>query len=339
MTHNPIAIKTSDMITPFGDEAATWNALLAGRCAIENGYAETWPGSDGRGRMFDFIEKTSAIFPLESEGSAAFYIGTTKAGADEANPVKSLSTEQMPSGAIISNACVSGAQAVIEAVDALDDGDTDVACVQGFDWLTGFIKDGFKSLQALSATSAKPFDKQRDGLSLGESGAVARLVRATDASDAPRIVSYGCSNDATHISRPAHDGSGLALAIERALLGIDVSRIIAICAHGTGTFYNDAMEAKAYRAVFADKCPPVFSIKGAIGHTLGASALIEILISARVASSGLIPPTVGLSEVGEDLDMVFGMPRSVSSGLVLTTNSGFGGMNTAIVVAPGKGIN
>ncbi len=334
---NPIAIKSAEMITPFGDIESTWNALLGGRSAIEGSFAECWPGSDGCGRMFDFIEKTSHVFPNEDDGRSIFFIGTTKAGADEATPTKPLSGEGMPRGAIISNACVSSSQAVIEAVDALNDGDADVACVQGFDWLTGFIKDGFASLNALSAQPAKPFDTSRDGLSLGEGAAVVQLKRAQDAPDCPQIVSYGCSNDANHISGPSRDGSGLALAIERALRGIDKSRVVAICAHGTGTEYNDAMEAAAFKTVFGNKCPAVFGLKGSLGHTLAAAGLIEIIISAKIAETGTVPPIAGLEKSDLGLPLVQGFPQQVGRGYVLTTNSGFGGMNTAVLVGPGKG--
>ena len=171
----------------------------------------------------------------------------------------------------------------------------------------------------------------------GSAGAVVWLRSVEENSHFPRIISYGCSNDANHISGPSQDGSGLALAIERALDGIDKSEIQAICAHGTATVYNDAMEARAFHTVFNGNPPPVFGIKGAIGHTLGAAGLIEVIVSAKVSTEGLIPPTVGF-EQGEDeypLDIVHGEPRRIEPGYVLTTNSGFGGMNTAIVVGPG----
>jgi len=236
----------------------------------------------------------------------------------------------------ISNACVSGAQAVIEAAELLQDGDADRVLVVGADGVTPFIAQGFQSLQGVSPGGARPFDATRDGLSLGEAGAACVLVRAVNAQD-PRVIGWGASNDANHISGPSRDGSGLALAIERALAGIDRSTIVAICGHGTGTVYNDAMEARAFHTVFGGRVPPVFGIKGAIGHTLGPAGLIEVNLSARVATTGLIPPTAGYtrSESEYPLDVVHGSSRQVKPGLVLTTNSGFGGMNTAIVIAPG----
>jgi 3-oxoacyl-(acyl-carrier-protein) synthase len=235
---------------------------------------------------------------------------------------------------LISNACASGAQAVIEGCEMLIDGDADAALVVGADAVTPFVAQGFHSLAADSPTGAKPFDASRDGLTLGEAGAAAVLRR-----DSPgaRIVSWGCSNDANHISGPSRDGSGLSLAIERALVDVDRSRIVAICGHGTGTQYNDAMEARAFHRAFEGNPPPVFGIKGVIGHTLGAAGLIEVIVSAKVAQEGVIPPTTGYQRGDSDfaLDVVHGRPREIAPGLVLTTNSGFGGMNTAIVVGSG----
>lgn len=239
----------------------------------------------------------------------------------------------------ISNACVSSAQAVIEAAESLQDGDLARALVAGADGVTSFVAQGFHALQGVSPTGARPFDATRDGLSLGEAGAACVLVPAQAAPGAPRLVGWGASNDANHISGPSRDGSGLALAMERALAGIDPSSITAICGHGTGTVYNDAMEARAFHAVFGPRVPPVFGIKGSIGHTLGAAGLIEVIVSATVATTGLVPPTVGFSrgETEFALDVVHGAPRQLAPGLVLTTNSGFGGMNTALVIAPAEG--
>lgn len=239
----------------------------------------------------------------------------------------------------VSNACVSGAQAVIEAAELIQDGDADRALVVGADGVTPFVAQGFHALQGVSPTGARPFDATRDGLSLGEAGAACVLRRTGDSPHAPRLLGWGASNDANHISGPSRDGSGLALAIDRALKGVDRSKVVAICGHGTGTVYNDAMEARAFHTVFGPRVPPVFGIKGAMGHTLGAAGLIEVLLSAHVATTGLIPPTAGFARGDADfpLDVVHGKPRQAEPGLVLTTNSGFGGMNTAILVAPGEG--
>ncbi|MCA8916446.1 MAG: hypothetical protein KDB90_13630 [Planctomycetes bacterium] len=278
----------------------------------------------------------NAVRTIDGRKLRAF-VATTKGLMSDEGPIRPFDGVALPGLTIVSNACVSGAQAVIEATECLLDGDCDVATIQGCDRITPFIRAGFAALQASTNDTVRPFDRRRDGLALGTASMIVQLRLVGTASHRPRIVSYGCSNDANHISGPSRDGSGLALAIERALEGIDRSEIRAICAHGTATEYNDAMEARAFHTVFNGNPPPVFGIKGAIGHTLGAAGLIEVIISALVATEGVIPPTVGFEQGEEDfaLDVVHGEPRKIKPGYVLTTNSGFGGMNTAIIVGPG----
>lgn len=310
-----------------------WRALLAGECGL------------GRLARFDcdvpvgFTASAPALPRLANDDPrATTIIATTKGQSTPGKPVHPFS--QRGPWRHVSNACVSGAVSVIEGADLLVDREFDKVTALGFDAVTPFIIDGFKSLNALSDNPARPFDKRRNGLSLGEARASVTLRRSADIENPDqfaRVVSYGCSNDANHISGPSKDGGGLALAIRRALAGVEKSKIRAICAHGTATAYNDAMEARAFHTVFNGSPPSVFGIKGAIGHTLGAAGLIEVLVSARVAMNGVIPPTVGFEE-GEDdypLDVVHGEARTTQPGYVLSTNSGFGGVNTGIVIGPG----
>lgn len=321
MLAKPVEIIAMCAQAPDGGLGAIWKSM-----GVEVG-THIEPGD---------MEAAGINFPIPDDRYRA-YFATTKNWAFDEGPVKPIGAEATGM-VVVSNACVSGAQAVIEAVDALVDDECDLAAVNGGDAITSFIRAGFESLQATASEKARPFDRARDGLTLGTGDATVELRRAKGGSKYPRIIAYGCSNDANHISGPSRDGSGLALAIERALTGIDKSEIRAICAHGTATEYNDAMEARAFHTVFGGNPPPVFGIKGAIGHTLGAAGLIEVIISALVATEGIIPPTVGF-EQGEDdfpLDVVHGEPRKIEPGYVLTTNSGFGGMNTAIVVGPGS---
>jgi 3-oxoacyl-[acyl-carrier-protein] synthase II len=281
----------------------------------------------------DTLEAAGVPLPINKARYRGFF-ATTKGWAGDELPIKPFRIDGLT---IISNACVSGAQAVIEAVDSLLD-DCDLVAVNAGDYISEFIRAGFGSLQASASSVARPFDRRRDGLTLGTADATVYLRRAKADSRLPRAISYGCSNDANHISGPSRDGAGLALAIERALVGIDRREIRAICAHGTATQYNDAMEARAFHTVFGGNPPPVFGIKGAIGHTLGAAGLIEVIISAKVATEGVIPQTTGYEQGETDfpLDVVHGKPRKIKPGLVLTTNSGFGGMNTAIIIGPGS---
>jgi 3-oxoacyl-[acyl-carrier-protein] synthase II len=339
MTINVCEISDVKVVTRLGPLPDFWQALLKGK--IHTDTEREWriegytPGQFFHLTCNLAVAKEITQSYVDRRRVDSFY-ATTK-GLPRDSAVQPFTAEPFGYPVVtVSNACVSGAQAVIEATDRVNDGDCDGAIVVAADAVDAFVESGFTSLQARASTVAKPFDRSRDGLTLGGASAAVKLGRPSG-SATPRIISYGCSNDANHISGPSRDGGGLALAIERALVGIDRREIRAICAHGTATQYNDAMEARAFHTVFGGSPPPVFGIKGAIGHTLGAAGLIEVIISAKVAVEGVIPPTTGYEQGEQDfpLDIVHGKPRKIKPGLVLTTNSGFGGMNTAIIVGPG----
>ncbi len=150
---------------------------------------------------------------------------------------------------------------------------------------------------------------------------------------------WGIANDADHITGPARDGRGLIDAIRSALRQANLSAedISAFCAHGTGTVFNDAMELTAIENIFGDRCFPLFSIKGALGHTLGAAGALETAISVKAAQKRLIPPTYGLLNpekrvVGRALNKV----QELKGDIVLTSNSGFGGLNAALIIGRPK---
>ena len=148
------------------------------------------------------------------------------------------------------------------------------------------------------------------------------------------------ANDAFHVTAPASDGRGLLAAVKQALkrAGLEPEAISAVCAHGTGTVYNDHMELTAFDQLFGDRRLPVYAIKGAIGHTLGAAGGIEVALGLKSLSEGLAPPTVGFSK-GEDnmVERVSSQPAVIPGNHLLSTNSGFGGINAALILAKGRG--
>jgi len=161
---------------------------------------------------------------------------------------------------------------------------------------------GFSALKALSPFPCRPFDRDRKGLSLGEGAAALLLMNAARARRENRnqlgtVLGWGIANDATHITAPAKSGRGLVLAIDQALRSANrkPEEITAISAHGTGTVYNDLTELTAFRQVFGQRKMPIYSIKGAIGHTLGAAGGIEIILGLKSLSNRMIPPTIGFS--------------------------------------------
>lgn len=231
----------------------------------------------------------------------------------------------------VSNACISGLCAQIEAYRCLMSGQYDTVVVIGADVLSPFIVAGFQSLKALSDEQCRPFSANRRGLNLGE--AAATVVYAVDdgAADGWRMLAGAVRNDANHISGPSRTGEGSyqALTTMMRFNGLEANDLACLNVHGTSTLYNDEMESIAItRAGLADV--PVNAMKGYYGHTLGAAGVLETVLSMRALEEGIVPATRGFDELGVS------KPVKVSSHAVDTAKhtfvkllSGFGGCNAA----------
>jgi 3-oxoacyl-[acyl-carrier-protein] synthase II len=238
-------------------------------------------------------------------------------------------------------ACASGTHAVALGASWIRAGRADVVLAGGTDLLCRFVVAGFNCLRATS-DAARPFDRRRKGLVLGEGSAIVVLesdahARARGARIRARVSGVGAAADANHMTAPDREGAGAARAIRAALddAGVAPDGVGFVSAHGTGTPYNDAMEAAALTRVFGAGRVPVNSIKGAIGHTLGAAGALEAVLCARVLETGLVPPTAGLDDVDPacaSLDLVQGSSRRVDARAVVSTSSGFAGANAALVL-------
>jgi 3-oxoacyl-[acyl-carrier-protein] synthase II len=241
---------------------------------------------------------------------------------------------------IISCACASSSVALGFAASQIQSGKHDCALVVATDAVTEFVFSGFSSLMALDPDTSRPFDKSRAGLSLGEASALVLLMSEERAQREDRrilgeVAGWAVTGDAHHMTGPLRDGSGLATATQKALkrAGISSDSIGCISGHGTGTVYNDSMEIKAYRSIFGYGLRPLYSIKGAIGHTLGVAGLIDTIIALRVLEEKIVPPTVGLKEPDpEAKDWVSPKIRALESNVILVNNAGFGGVNSALVL-------
>ncbi len=238
---------------------------------------------------------------------------------------------------VVSNACISGVLALIVAKRFLSNGKFDHALVVGADVLSSFIVEGFQSLHALSEQPCKPFDKDRSGINLGE-GAGAMLLSVNPAAfgnePVVEITGGGLTNDANHISGPSRTGVELATAVSLALksAGIQRSQVDAISAHGTATVYNDEMEAKAF-AHAAMEHIPLNSLKAYYGHTLGASGVIETIISKHAMERDEIIGTLGFDTSG--VSTAININRDLikkTQSKILKTASGFGGCNAALIL-------
>ncbi|MFA5362109.1 MAG: beta-ketoacyl synthase N-terminal-like domain-containing protein [Candidatus Omnitrophota bacterium] len=242
-------------------------------------------------------------------------------------------------GFVVSSACASSSAALGFAAGLIQNGKHDCVLVAAVDAVTEFVFSGFSSLMALDPEPAKPFDRKRAGLSLGDGAGFILLMSCARAQREGRVVigeiaGWAMTNDANHMTGPSRDGSGLKCAIQKALERADVSAgdVGAISSHGTGTVYNDSMEMKAYAGVFGNPMP-LYSIKGAVGHTMGAAGLIETAIALRVLRERVIPATIGLRDADpEAQNWVSLEKRKLEKNVVLLNNSGFGGVNAALIL-------
>lgn len=363
-------------VTPLGENLEqSWQGLLAGqtgigpviRFSVDNYSAriaaciEDLSPTGERSMVHSLLERL--IMQAERVPPDAFLItATTKSGIDNLERIRrenpadpgdvllsrcaetisrrlGLSGESMN----ISAACASSTIAVAQGAAMIALGHADVVMVCCLDLVTEFVFSGFSCLKALSPTPCRPFDRDRSGLTLGEGAASLLLMSAERARREHRvclgtILGWGAVNDASHITAPARNACGLTQAIHTALQMSACERqdIAAICAHGTGTEYNDLMELKAFNQVFGNQDIPIFSVKGAMGHTLGAAGGIEVALSLQTLAKQVVPPTVGFCTPEEGAQgCVSSKPVDISGECLLTTNSGFGGTNAAIILKKG----
>ncbi|QIO21848.1 beta-ketoacyl synthase [Haloarcula sp. JP-L23] len=242
-------------------------------------------------------------------------------------------------------ACSAGTHAIAAAVEDVRHGRADVVVAGGTDAAISPLGVGsFDSMRALSgrdddpAAASRPFDADRDGLVLGEgSGGVVLEsrdhARERDATPYAAVTGIGRTGDAHHVTRPAEDGTGLRRCIERALsdAGHDPASVGHVNAHATSTPVGDAREAAALRSVFDDP-PPVTSVKGHLGHALGAAGAIEAAVVARSVAEGTIPPTLNYETPDPECALpVVTDPRETATDVAVSTSAGFGGTNGALV--------
>lgn len=247
-------------------------------------------------------------------------------------------------GMVVSSACVSSTAAIALGAAAIRDEECDCVLVVACDAVTEFVFSGFSSLQALDPGGARPFDADRRGLSLGEGAGWLLMMsearaRREHAAWLGSVAGWGMSNDANHMTGPSRDGEGLARAIRGALRSgcCEADAVGFICAHGTGTVYNDAMEMKAFESVWT--LPrPLFSAKGGLGHTLGAAGLIEAALTFTALQEKRIPPSVRLQQPDvAAAGWVTEAAVPLQAGTAISTNSGFGGVNAALLLHAPEG--
>jgi 3-oxoacyl-[acyl-carrier-protein] synthase II len=370
---NPVVICAAAAVTALGDTLdRTWEGLLAGRCGLRpvsrfptDGYLSSVAGcvpelvpASGGSRLPTLLERLLEGFPPVPRESPLL-LATTKGAIDlleRQRRGEAVDSRRLLASTLLADvrrmtglggaafnlnaACASSTLALGRGAAAIAQGRVDSVLVVCCDLVSEFVFSGFSALKALSPGPSRPFDRDRDGLTLGEGGAALLLMSRERAQQEgrpilARLAGWGAACDAHHITAPARDGCGLVQAVRQALerAGIAPEAVAGISAHGTGTVFNDLMELTAFQTLFGRRPVPLHSVKGALGHTLAAAGGIEAGLAIHSLQTGLLPPTVGLREPepgGEGRVSPRVLP--FAGRVLVSTNSGFGGINGALVL-------
>ncbi|MFF7534933.1 beta-ketoacyl-[acyl-carrier-protein] synthase family protein [Streptomyces bobili] len=248
----------------------------------------------------------------------------------------------------LSTACASGASALGFALDLLRAGRCDAVLAGGTDAaVLPITSAGFDRLKALSrrrdapSAASRPFDRERDGFVLAEGAAVlvlehAEAARARGRRPYARLLGYGESSDAYHLTSPHPEGKGAQLAMRQALAdaGVSASEVALVNAHATSTPQGDAVEARLIEHFFGSHTA-VTSTKGVTGHMLGAAGAVEAAFTALSIDHGVIPPTANFETPGADvadIDIVHRTARHAPVPIAVSNAFGFGGHNAVVVL-------
>ncbi len=243
----------------------------------------------------------------------------------------------------VTTACSSSTIAVGLAAEMVGAGEAPVALAGGADALCRLTYAGFNSLHAVDREPAKPYDSRRRGLSLGEGAAVlvvedAAHARGRGARPYARVLGYGATNDAFHMTQPEPSGAAWERTLRAALAEADVGAadVDYVNGHGTATEQNDSAECAAYLRVFGERLAgvPVSSVKGALGHCLCAAGGIEAAVTALAIARAVLPPTAGFAEADPacPVDPVAGSGRPGRVRVAVSSSFAFGGNSAALVL-------
>ena len=237
---------------------------------------------------------------------------------------------------VVSTACSSSAKVFASAARMMQAGLCDAAIVGGVDSLCLTTLYGFNSLELVSSRPCRPFDAERDGISIGEAAGFVLLEKASTKTDENSVMLLGVgeSSDAYHMSSPHPEGAGAQLAVQAALsaAGLSAGDIDYINLHGTGTKANDAAEDKAVSNVFGNSTP-CSSTKGATGHLLGAAGVTEAIISALCIQHGFMPGGLNTKHLDTTLNSPYLLHnKNQTVNCVLSNSFGFGGSNCSLVL-------
>ncbi|MCQ2324838.1 MAG: 3-oxoacyl-ACP synthase [Paludibacteraceae bacterium] len=351
---------STDIQTPFGDLTATLQAVRAQRSALGSPLThlrgrelvqpvmgtllKDEPDIDGY-TMFESLCIRSAQRAITKAGidvtnhRCVFILSSTKAdiwtpSATTAQRIaRYFGNETTP--IVVSLACTSGVAAQLTAYRLLATGIYDTAVVIGADILIEFVVSGFQCVHAISEDVCRPFDKNRDGLNVGEAVGTMVLSTHTNKEDAWCLLGGAIHNDANHISGPSRTAEGALRCLQDCLDLCQQNNVTddlaCISVHGTATNYNDEMESIAIHRAGLDTLP-VSALKGYWGHTMGAAGVVETIVTMATLDAGWIPAVKGFEEQGTTYPIgVSNEERTTNKHSFIKLLSGFGGVNAAIL--------
>jgi len=244
-----------------------------------------------------------------------------------------------------SSACTSGSQGIGYAYETIRHGLQDIMVAGGAEELCPSMAAVFDTLYATSTrndrpeTSPRPFDKDRDGLVIGEGAATLILEErdhalARGARILAEIVGFGTNSDGNHVTQPQAETMQGALRLALGDAGLDAGAIGFVSGHGTATDWGDVAESQATEAVIG-RATPFHTLKGHFGHSLGACGAIELWLAMAMMDEGWFPATANLESVDPrcaPLDYVMGEARRVDTEYLMSNNFAFGGINTSLII-------
>ena len=240
-------------------------------------------------------------------------------------------------------ACSSSTIAIGQALSAIRNGRLDVAVAGGTDALARLTFSGFNALRLMDPEPCRPFDRGRNGMSIGEGAGMLVLeemahARRRGAYIYGELAGYSLACEAFHPTAPEPDGQTVELMIQLALADACCrpDEVDHINAHGTATPQNDRAEARGFRAVLGDRSRDVLvtSVKSMVGHCLGAAGGVEAAITALSVARGVVPPTINFSEADPecDVEIVANTAREHRIRCAVSTSLAFGGNDAALVI-------
>lgn len=239
-------------------------------------------------------------------------------------------------------ACAAGNYAIGFGADLIRTGRADVVICGSAEIIQELQFSGFVRLAAMAPEKCQPFDKNRQGLIVGEGAGIVVLeseahAKQRDATLFAEFGGYGLTCDAYHITRPHPDATGSIEAMRQAIhrSGLDPEHVDFINAHGTGTRANDLAEARVVQEIFGGRAVPVSSMKSMIGHCMGAASALEAIGCLMTLEQGIYPPTIGFETPDPecDINLVANRAQTGEHDVVLNNSLAFGGYNAVACLA------